>query len=111
VPRVRRDWTASRLTVLPALGAVQAMKRALPARAARALRRGEIDVLMAYWRLVSPRLARAVCAAGGELYVWTVDDPAHIRRFEALGVGGIVTNEPRLLAPPGAQRSTQRRAL
>ena len=29
---------------------------------------------MAHWRLATPRLARAIRAAGGELYVWTVDD-------------------------------------
>ena len=41
---------------------------------------------MAHWRLVTPRLVRAVHDAGGELYVWTVDDAAQIRRLEALGV-------------------------
>ncbi len=111
VPRVRRDWTSSRLTLLPALWALQAMKRALPARAARALRRREIDAVMAYWRLVSPRLVDAVRDAGGELYAWTVDDAVQMSRLEALGVSAIITNEPRLFAPAGAQRSTQRRAL
>ena len=37
--------------------------------------------------------------AGGELYVWTVDDPRRIRRFEQLGVDGVITNDPRLFAP------------
>ena len=111
VPRVRRDWTSSRLTLLPALGALQAMKRALPARAARALRRREIDAVMAYWRLVSPRLVDAVRDAGGELYAWTVDDAVQMRRLEALGVSAIITNEPGLFAAAGAQPSTQRRAL
>jgi glycerophosphoryl diester phosphodiesterase len=53
---------------------------------------------MAHWRLVSPTLVRAVQAAGGELYVWTVDDPARIRALEALGVTGVITNDPRLFA-------------
>jgi glycerophosphoryl diester phosphodiesterase len=51
---------------------------------------------MAHWRLVSRRLVHAVADAGGELYVWTVDDAARIRRLENLGVTGIITNDPRL---------------
>jgi glycerophosphoryl diester phosphodiesterase len=51
---------------------------------------------MAHWRLVSPRLVRAVREAGGELYVWTVDDGPRIGRLERLGVTGVITNDPRL---------------
>lgn len=100
VPRVRHDYTASRFTVLPALGILQGVKRALPGRAARAIRAGEVDALMAHWRLVTPRLAAAVREAGGELYVWTVDDPRRMRALEALGVSGIITNDPRLFGDP-----------
>ena len=39
-----------------------------------------------------------VGAAGGELYVWTVDDPAHIRRLAGMGVTGVISNDPRLFA-------------
>jgi glycerophosphoryl diester phosphodiesterase len=34
--------------------------------------------------------------AGGELYVWTVDDAEKIAQFEAMGVTGIISNDPRL---------------
>ena len=51
---------------------------------------------MAHWRLVTPRLARAIASAGGELYVWTVDDARRIRALEAIGVAGVITNDPRL---------------
>ena len=34
--------------------------------------------------------------AGGELYVWTVDDARRIERFRGMGVDGIITNDPRL---------------
>jgi glycerophosphoryl diester phosphodiesterase len=51
---------------------------------------------MAHWRLVTPRLVRSVQGAGGQLYVWTVDDPKRIRALEALGVDGVITNDPRL---------------
>ena len=53
---------------------------------------------MANWRLVTPGLVAALEAAGGELYVWTVDDAKRIRAFEDLGVTGVITNDPRLFA-------------
>jgi glycerophosphoryl diester phosphodiesterase len=39
---------------------------------------------------------RAVAEGGGELYVWTVDDSARIAKLTAMGVDGIITNDPRL---------------
>ena len=54
---------------------------------------------MAHWRLVTRGLVRAVHGAGGEVYVWTVDDEARIRALEAMGVTGVITNDPRLFGP------------
>jgi glycerophosphoryl diester phosphodiesterase len=96
VPNVKRDYTESPLLVLPALVALQMAKLILPARAARAIRAGRCDALMAHWRLVTPRLVRAVHDAGGQLYVWTVDEGPAIRRLEGLGVDAVITNDPRL---------------
>jgi glycerophosphoryl diester phosphodiesterase len=59
---------------------------------------------MAHWRLVTPRLARAVRAAGGELYVWTVDDPVALQALERLGVTGVITNDPRLFGELDSDR-------
>jgi glycerophosphoryl diester phosphodiesterase len=53
---------------------------------------------MVHWRLVSEALVDAVATAGGELYVWTVDDVLRLRELEALGVTGVITNDPRLFA-------------
>jgi glycerophosphoryl diester phosphodiesterase len=98
VPRVRRDLLARRRTRYPAMVMAKAAQRILPGRAARAIRRGSVDALMCHWALVTPQLARAVARAGGELYVWTVDDPARIAWLESLEVAGIITNDPRLFA-------------
>ena len=98
VPRLRRDPFRSRALALPALAGLLAMRAVLPYRAASMIRARRCDALMAHWRLVTPRLVRAVRAAGGELYVWTVDELPQIRSFEALGVTGVITNDPRLFA-------------
>jgi glycerophosphoryl diester phosphodiesterase len=96
VPRARRDYTESRLTVAPALALLAGYRAWLPRRARAALRAGRFDAIMAHWRLVTAALVRAVADGGGELYVWTVDDAAQIARLAALGVDGIITNDPRL---------------
>jgi glycerophosphoryl diester phosphodiesterase len=42
--------------------------------------------------------------AGGELYVWTVDDLPRLRALEALGVTGVITNDPRLFSALAPRR-------
>lgn len=100
VPRARRDYTASRLYIAPALVAIGIGRRILPARASEALRAKRCDALMVHWRLVTPRLVRTVAEAGGELYVWTVDEAPRIQALERLGVTGVITNDPRLFTAP-----------
>jgi glycerophosphoryl diester phosphodiesterase len=101
VPKASRDYTQSRAYAVPVLAALHAYRAAFPRRAARALRERRVDAIMAHWRLVSPALVRAVRGAGGELYVWTVDELERIAQLEALGVTGVITNDPRLFARVG----------
>ena len=75
VPRIRRDPLRNPIMALPGIA---------------------IEALMAHWRLVTPALATAINRAGGELYVWTVDDPRRIRELERMGVSGVISNDPRL---------------
>jgi glycerophosphoryl diester phosphodiesterase len=96
VPRLRRDPTRSPVLVLPALAALQVARVILPRRASAAIRSGVCDALMAHWRLVTPALVDAIRSAGGELYAWTVDELPRLRALEALGVTGVITNDPRL---------------
>jgi glycerophosphoryl diester phosphodiesterase len=98
VPRVRRDYTNDMLMAVPALAILTGYRALLPRRAARALQAGAVDAIMAHWRVVTPALVRAVAGEGGELYVWTVDDAARIEKLTALGVDGIITNDPRLFS-------------
>jgi glycerophosphoryl diester phosphodiesterase len=100
VPKLRRDPFRSPFTVPFAYAGLFAARAVLPARAAAALRARRCDVITAHWRLVTPRLVRAVAGAGGELFVWTVDEVSRLRALEALGVNGLITNDPRLFAAP-----------
>jgi glycerophosphoryl diester phosphodiesterase len=99
VPRVRRNPFDSPVTAVPAYAMLQVLRRTLPRRVAAAVRAGRCDAIMANHHLVTPALARAVDQAGGDLYVWTVDDAVRIEQLRGLGVAGVITNDPRLFAP------------
>lgn len=94
VPRVQKDPFRSPFTMVPAYGMLQVLKRTMPRQVARALREGRVDAIMANHHLVTRALVRAVEEAGGELYVWTVDDPQRVEALERLGVRAIITNQP-----------------
>ena len=96
VPKLQRDPFRYPVLVPAVMIAMYTWRAALPARAARAIRSGECDALMAHWRLVTPSLLRAIRGAGGQLYVWTVDERPRIEALGALGVDGVITNDPRL---------------
>jgi len=97
VPRVRRNYLRAPLYVrLPVYGIALYMRARLPGQAAARIRAGGCEAIMCHQILVSGRLVRTVHAAGGQVYVWTVDDASKIRALETLGVNGVITNDPRL---------------
>jgi glycerophosphoryl diester phosphodiesterase len=60
------------------------------------------DAIVMHDSGMTPAAARCIAAAGLEPGVWTVNDPADMRRFRALGVRRFYTDCPRvLLALPG----------
>jgi len=99
VPRVKRDYTRNLLYAVPAYSLLLYARRRLPGVAARHIEAGRCDAVMCHFKLVTPALLEAIRGAGGELYVWTVDDARRIRQLEALGVTGVITNDPRLFQP------------
>ncbi len=74
------------------------MRARLPRQAAARIRAGRCEAIMSHRILISGRLVRAVHAAGGQVYVWTVDDARRIQALERLGVDGVITNDPRLFS-------------
>jgi glycerophosphoryl diester phosphodiesterase len=97
-PKVTRDWASKRWARAPMLAALVAMRRRLPALAARALPGMGVHSMWVYHPLVSRRLARVTKDAGIELIAWTVDDLPRMRKLVATGVTGLCSNDPRLFA-------------
>jgi glycerophosphoryl diester phosphodiesterase len=95
VPRVQRNYMRSPLAV-PAYAVARLMRARLPGRASARIEAGGCEAIMAHQLLVSARLVRRVHGAGGQVYVWTVDSARRIAALEALGVDGVITNDPRL---------------
>jgi len=98
VPKVKRNWAEHWATRPVAVGTLMVLRRRVPKLVARAMRAGGIDACMSHQSLVTPYFIEQVREAGGELYVWTVDDADDIAHFAAMGVTGITTNDPRLFS-------------
>jgi glycerophosphoryl diester phosphodiesterase len=65
-----------------------------PVRPLRTLQDVGASILWQERSLVDESLVRTLHDAGKSLFVWTVDEPADLARFVALGVDGICTNFP-----------------
>ncbi|MGB1582617.1 MAG: glycerophosphodiester phosphodiesterase [Solirubrobacterales bacterium] len=104
IPKVSRDWLSMPRAVKPILAAgIIEHRLRQPPRVAKLLEAGEIDAVMAFHAVVTPRLVKAVHESGGELYCWTVDDSETIERMFSMGVDGVVSNDPRLFDDVPAQ--------
>ena len=99
IPRAKRDWTRSPFGPV-VYGLLLLWRKLLPIQVSRLMRQGRIEAVMSHYLLVSPKLVRAVHAAGGEVYVWTVDEAKRIELLDSMGVDGVITNDPRLFDPP-----------
>ena len=75
------------------------MRTQLPGLAAEKLPQFGVFAMWVYHPLVSAEAGRGSAShAGVELIAWTVDDEARLRKLRDLGVDGLVSNDPRLLA-------------
>src|SRR4051812_49604804 len=75
VPRVRKDYSRSKVWALPAWGLLTWWRRRPPGLAAGHPHAGRIDAVMSHFRLVTPRLVHTVNAAGGGALPLAVGDP------------------------------------
>lgn len=56
-----------------------------------------VEYVIPHYALAEPEFIRKVKGAGKRVIVWTVNDPAEMRRFAELGVDGIISDDPGLL--------------
>jgi glycerophosphoryl diester phosphodiesterase len=99
-PDDRFGLTGRRL-VRPAVGpALAAMRRALPARLPRRLRRLGARAASLNWNVVSPAVVDRCHALGVAVYAWTVNDRAIAAQLVGAGVDGIITDDPQILGEP-----------
>lgn len=97
VPKVGRDWNRSRLARPLVIGASAALRARLPGAIAAGGPRLGVWASWVYHPLITPRLVARVRAAGMAVIAWTVDDRPRAAELAALGVDGIVSNDPRIL--------------
>jgi glycerophosphoryl diester phosphodiesterase len=86
-----------RPAVRPGLAVLRAM---LPRRLPRLLRAVDARAATLNWAVVTPAAVAACHAAGAAVYVWTVNDPALVKRLVASNIDGIIGDDPRILAGP-----------
>jgi glycerophosphoryl diester phosphodiesterase len=72
------------------------MQSALPWRIGGMLERAGATAVTLHHAVVTAAVVGRCAAFGVPVLAWTVDDPAVCRRLEAIGVAGIITNDPRV---------------
>ena len=103
-PKVTRPWDKRPLAKPAVLAGLAVMKARLPRILATGVELVGATAIWVYHPIVSGALVRKARELGVELIAWTVDDAARVAELRQLGVDGIVSNDPRLLAPqPDAQ--------
>lgn len=78
------------------LAALRGMKRTLPYRINRIMKRAHANMTTLNYHVISHATIERVHRAGGKVIAWTVDDLPTMRRLKALGVDGITSNKPDL---------------
>jgi glycerophosphoryl diester phosphodiesterase len=102
-PGLRRGFTypwdrhglSTRRTMAPlVVASLLALRRVLPRRIAKLLRRAEASVAVLHWAVVSRAVVESCHACDAPVLAWTVNDPKLVSRLEGLGVDGVVTDDP-----------------
>lgn len=76
--------------------ALAAMRAALPFRLSRLLAGAGASAAVLHFGVVSKAAVERCHSLGAPVLVWTVDERARVARLDALGVDGVITNNPRI---------------
>jgi glycerophosphoryl diester phosphodiesterase len=94
---VDRHGLAQRPLLTPAaVAAAATLRRALPRRIGRMLRRVDASAAMLHFSVVSPAVVERAHDCGAAVFAWTVDDEIMLARMTDAGVDGVITNDPRI---------------
>lgn len=103
-----RGGASQKAYMKPAVNAAVALMRLTMPRRLRAMIAPLPGTdITAYYKLLTPSLVSMAHGLGVSIYTWTIDDAAEIRRAIAMGVDGITSNRPDLLAQLGAAPLTR----
>ena len=102
LPKVTRDWSASRWMRPMFLAGSASLRARLPTIVRRGAPRFGGWAVWVYHPLITARLIAAAHSIGVAVIAWTVDEPGRIARLRAIGVDGICSNDPRLLVADAA---------
>lgn len=86
------SWPAA----LTRVGAAS-LRQAMPARVPPLLRRARANALSLHHTLCSRAAVAVAHRHGAPVLAWTANNPAAVRRLVALGVDGIVSDDPRMV--------------
>jgi glycerophosphoryl diester phosphodiesterase len=95
-PFDRRGVSRRRLLAPVAATALVAIRRALPRRITGMLDRARATAAMLHHSVVSRAAVDRAHAHGAAVFAWTVDDEASLERMLAVGVDGVITNDPQI---------------
>ena len=89
---IRPATSAGSATIARVLSALSLRSPALVRRALAGVDALQVPEKQGRVRIVTPRLIAAAHRYGVEVHVWTVNDPADMRRLVGMGVDGLVTD-------------------
>jgi glycerophosphoryl diester phosphodiesterase len=98
LPKARRDWSRNPWLRPVFLAGSASLRARLPAVVRREAPPLGVWAVWVYHPLITRRLVDAAHGVGVAVIAWTVDELERAQRLAAVGVDGICSNDPRLLA-------------
>lgn len=100
-----RRGLATRRALKPFVGTgVAALRGALPYRIAGMVRAADASATMLHYSVLSRRVVERCHQLGVRVFAWTIDEPALLEQVLAMGVDGVISNDPRIFGLVGERR-------